>query len=245
MRMLVAGTSWVASEHREWLARQWVQAAATLNPGARMLLVDSASPGELPEHPALEILQLGDNIGHLESTSRDGWGRATMTMLARAAGMEVDWIGVWDADVLMVKPLAEMVAAMQQAGIQVASCPATPYLHWIEGIFVFEAEWLRRNLERIVKTYDWEGMQKGIFPEVRTRQAMGKDLRLFSLRGCRDDLGAISVENLWQSYPAGIDYLTHCSKIEVYRAIMGRYGIPEAVVAIRHDKILRCSAFGS
>lgn len=227
---LIAGTCYINNPLKEWLAAQWVAANARLNPGVPMLLVDSASPGRLPAHPDLQVLQLGDNLGHLQSTGVDGWGRAMMAIVETALAMAAPprWLAVWDADVLMTRPLEDMLRVMERAGSKAVSCAAKPYMHWIEGFFIFDVEWLRER--GLPARYDWQGMRLGVFPEDRMRQAIGGALRLLAMWGLRDDAGELTVENLWQLFPAGIDYLTHCSKVEVYREIMRRYGIPEAAV---------------
>lgn len=226
MRLVIAGTSSIKSKFREWLARQWVAAAVATAPGARLLLVDSASPGALPSHPDLEVIQLGDDIGHLGSSGRDGWGRATMTALDRIAASDADWAAVWDADMLFVREVRPLITALETAGLPVGLCRANPYPHWIEGLFFFRCDWLRAA--SLPAVYDWQSVHPGSFPEDRIRAAIGPAGHILPLRGMRDDHDELTPENVWNIFPTGLDYLTHCQNPDVYRAVMAHYDIEEA-----------------
>lgn len=230
-KILIAGTVYAGDSLKEWLAAQWVSAAVEKNPGSQLALIDSASPGCLPTHPSLKVIQLGNNIGHLQSTGQDGWGRALTAALDYACAGTWDWLAFWDADMLMTQEVAPVVAAMQGEGASAATCIAHPYRHWIEGIFYFDCQWLRGA--GIQAAYDWRGVCKGIFPEERIRAALGPSLRLLPFHGMRDDSHLLTRKNLWTAFPQGIHYLTHCQDKDVYREIMRRYRIPEARVGSR------------
>lgn len=224
-KFLIVGTCYIDTDLKAWLARQWVAAALATCPTAQLVLVDSASPIQLPSCERLSVVQLGDNIGHLQSTGRDGWGRAMTAAIAHAVRGDWDWVGFWDADVLMVRSLADMVGELRVTGAQAAGCIAMPYMHWVEGIFVFSRDWLARH--DVASAYDWESMRLGIFPEDRIRNAIGPDMKILPLIGMRDDSHELTQFNIWRYFPIGIDYLTHCKDKDVYRAVMRRYGVSE------------------
>ena len=85
-----------------------------------MLVVDSASP-DMPSIEGLEVLQLGDNIGHLKLTGRDGWGRAFCAGLQRAIDGRYDWAVHIETDLLFARPVADVIGKMGSVGVDVAA----------------------------------------------------------------------------------------------------------------------------
>lgn len=212
MRTLIFGTSYIADASALWVARQWLNLARTLSPEADLLMVDSASPVALPD--GVEVLQLGDNIGHLSRGGRDGWGRAFCVGLERARGY--DFAVHIECDLLFVRPVSQMIERMQKASVVVAAPWAMPYLYVETALMFMDMGYADAPYGWPAK-YDWAG---GIGqPELRMEKLLGDDLFIAPLRGTRDDLG--------NAVPEGMDYLTH-AKIGKYRALLRSAGVEEA-----------------
>lgn len=214
MDILIFGTSYVDTPERQWLVEQWAQVNQKQNPDCALLIVDSASPNPLPKD--VEVYQLGDNIGHLMGTGRDGWGRAFCKGLEIAIGEGFDYVALIDTDILFMPPVRPIFSEMKARRQVFASCDGPPY-SWIEGGIVFASTaWLWDV--GFVGQYDWPNMHRGIFPEFRLADIAGSSLTKLELYGRRNDDGVINVGNIGDV--AAIDWLTHCADIEVYKAFL-------------------------
>lgn len=218
------GTCWLKDDLRVWLCEQWYNAARILDPEADLLLVDCLSPFEIPVlgRSKLNFIQQETNIGHLESTNCDGWGRTLTVGLEWIMARDYEWGGVWDADVLMTKPMRDIVFYLKRINRRVGSCWC--YQHgWLEGIQYFDVNWLRET--KFTERYDWKNVKKPVFPERHMQKLMSPELFILPLNGIRDDFQQVTPENIWTLFPSGIDYLTHNNNKNVYEKIINKYNL--------------------
>lgn len=220
MKVLIFGTSYVEGQHSRYLFELWRDLVRKLNPGIDVLVVDSASP-DLPHTGDFTISQLGDNIGHLMKTGRDGWGRAFCEGLQRAIDEDYDYAAFIECDVLLAKPVMLVIRQMMRHDIDV-SCPmASPYSMIATEIMFMSAPAMRRLIEK----YDWENSPIMPYAETRIAEIFANDLWCLPCVGCRNDLGHITAQNMKQKFPAGIDWITHCEDVAVYREFLRMNGL--------------------
>jgi len=244
-RTLILGTSYVgegAQGYGAKLVTLWARLAQHLNPDTDILIVDSASP--TPPRDFLEpygfqrwtgrenrkysIYEFADNIGHLNTTRRDGWGRALCRGIEIAIEHEYDFIAYKDVDIVFTRPVAPIVDRLARHGIA-AACPMDPIYQFLEnGLMFLDVAYLRKS--RFVERYDWpnrgnEPLTPGSIPEVIFERLIGDELFILPLRGLRNDLDRVTVNNLAHAFPYGIDYLTHCKDFSIYERLLQMKGI--------------------
>jgi hypothetical protein len=217
----IFGTSYLEDATDFWLFKQWLNIHRTLNPHARLIVVDSASPvnpelADFPREDNEQLIQLGDNIGHLMRTGRDGWGRAFCHGLTIAGERGTDWIVHVETDLLLARPVEWMIGKMEISAVEVC-CPwALPYPFIETALMWFDGNWVRKH--DLVTRYDWEN-GRGL-PERRIEEIAGDDLWIAPLRGLRMDVREQAVQQ-----PS--DWITHAS-VAQYRQFLRANGIPEA-----------------
>lgn len=224
----IFGTSYLKDATDLWVFRQWLNINRTLNPDAHLLVVDSASPvspeiADFPREDHEQLIQLGDNIGHLSKTGRDGWGRAFCNGLVSSYG--ADWVVHMETDLLFARPVTQMLDRMEGAafgddfrstGVAVCAPWALPYPFLETALMFFDGRWLRT--QALAQRYDWENGRG--FPELRIETLIGDDLWIAPLRGLRMDVRE-------QPLPQPLDWVTHAS-VAQYRQFLRQNGIPEA-----------------
>jgi hypothetical protein len=206
MRVLIFGTSYCEGQPARYLFGQWLDLVTRLNPDADILVVDSASP-DLPDTGRAQVLQLGDNIGHLTKTGRDGWGRAFCAGLQRAVEGGYDWVVHVETDLLLARPAAPTLDRMARSGVKVAAPMAYPH-QFIETALMFIAVPFIREAD-LIRRYDWQSLKPDDWPEVKLERLVREDLFTLPLRGLRNDLRQITARNMRVVYPNGIDWITH------------------------------------
>ena len=222
VRTLLFGTSYVDTEDRRWLVDKWIRTTHRLNANCDILIVDSASPLPIDDLGLCSILQLGDNIGHLGSTGKDGWGRAFTAGLQRAADGLYDYVGLVDTDILFAFPATPIVAFMAENSINYATVRGDPY-PWMEGGIVFmNVKWMRDTA--FIAKYGWERMTSTEFPEYRLMDIAGNELYDLCLEGRRNDDGAITPENAHT-----VEWITHANR-GVYEAFLKAQGMRDLLV---------------
>lgn len=222
-RTLVFGTSYVAGQQAAYAYCQWADLVLALNPGAAVMAVDSASPC-LPRVPGVDVLRLEDNIGHLGSTGRDGWGRAFCKGLTAGLFGDYDRVAHIETDVLFARPVAEVFAKMEASGVKAAAPMAYPHQFVETGLMFFDGAWLRGS--RLAARYAWDVPYRRPFPEERVAALCGDALFALPLRGMRNDTGQLTAGNMRAMFPYGMDWLTHAEP-SVRRAFVEQAQLPE------------------
>lgn len=216
---LIIGTSYVKDATDLWVFRQWLHLNRTLNRHADIVVIDSDSPVPMdaagfPDADGERLIQLGDNIGHLSRTGRDGWGRAFCEGLAASAGY--DWVIHIETDLLLARPVQQVVDRMEISAVEVCAPWALPYPFVETALMWFDAHWVRKH--DLVQRYDWEN-GRGL-PERRIEEIAGGDLWIAPLRGLRMDVAR-------QELPMTLDWVTHAT-VAQYRQFLRQNGLQEA-----------------
>lgn len=214
------GTSYLKDATDLWVFKQWLAIHRTLNKHADLIVVDSASPvpleaADFPWGDNETLHQLGDNIGHLGKTGRDGWGRA-FSQGVTMAETATDWVVFVETDLLLARPVEQMIGRMELGAVEMC-CPwALPYPFVETALMFFDAHWLRAH--ELIRRYDWENGRT--LPEKRIEDIAGEDLWIAPLRGLRMDVRE-------QALPQPLDWVTHAT-VAQYRQFLRQNGIPEA-----------------
>ncbi len=249
LRILIVSTSYVADEPRKNLVEMWAGLHNKVNPDCDVVLIDSNSPfdpakflrgwgydsrpvGADPEwDPAVSrrrVLSFPDNIGHLNITGQDGWGRAMSKGIQIAIDGGYDYVFYNDSDALFARPAREVVDRLHRSGVKVAAPMVPQYLFMAQEVLFASVPYLR-DLDLIGK-YDWAGRAGSVhgpadIPEYRFEQIFGDDYWQLPYRVIRDDQGHLSIDSLTASFPYGIDCLHHASNPALYAAFLKRNGI--------------------
>ena len=221
----IFGTSYIVNEARQKMVRLWIELAVRLNPGFPIAIVDSASPFPVPDVHGVEIIQLGDNVGHLAGGGQDGGGRAFCAGLQWAIDRQLNFCAALDTDILFCRQIGPVFDQMRIAGWK-AAMPAGDTYPWPEnGLCFFDVEWLKQT--GFIGRYNWAAMRVGMIPEWHCKDICGRDLTILPYRGRRNDNGEVTVGNLEKLYPSGCDWLTHCVDPEPYHALLNMNGLSD------------------
>lgn len=215
MKRLVFGTSYIDNVERREVVALWYWLINQLT-SADILIVDSASPippeSFLPPLDGTMIFRFSDNIGHLNITGRDGWGRAFCKGLEHAIDNGYDQVACIDTDVLFARPIDPIFDKLAATGVKCAAPMDMTYWFIEAAIIFFDVKWLvERNF---IARYDWENPPAELSPanisERRVELACGNDFFCLPLRGLRNDKGMLKrTELVKERNPYGLDYLTH------------------------------------
>lgn len=248
LKILIFGTCYVQNDARRDVTRWWAAIHNQRNLDCDVLLVDSNSPFEpqkflkpfgfeyepiredVPIRTAhRKVISFPDNIGHLNITQQDGWGRAMSTGFQAAIDGGYDYVFYNDGDILFapqVRPIMERLAAKD---VKVAAPMDVLYWFMENGLLFANVDYLR-DIDFIGR-YDWSSrgsMAMGgplSAPEYVFEQIFGDEFWALPLRGLRNDYNQLSVTNIEESFFYGLDYVTHCADPALYLAFMKRNGI--------------------
>jgi hypothetical protein len=212
MSTLIFGTSYVGDQHSRYVFGLWRELVLRLNPGTDVLVVDSASP-YLPSTEGCELIQLGNNIGHLSRGGRDGWGRAFCAGIQYALDRDYEWVVHVETDLLFARPVADTLRKMTDSSVD-AACPMAYPHPFAETALMF----LRVPMlayDRFVQRYDWENSPVTPLPEARCEEILGDALFYLPLKGHRNDLNQVTAKNMPR-----LDWLTHCTDPALYREFL-------------------------
>jgi len=244
-RILIVGTSYVGSGaqgYGERLVTLWAKLAMHLNPGDDILIVDSASPNPPAvflepigfrrytgrEHRPRTVYEFEHNLGHLNTTGRDGWGRAICKGIELAYMDRYDYIAYMDVDIVFTRPVRPIIEKMARFGVK-AACPMDTLYNFLEnGLMFLDVAYLEAT--NFVERYDWPNrgnvaLTPQNIPEMIFEQLLEHSIFTLPLRGLRNDLDRVTVNNLAGSFPYGVDYLTHCKDFAVYERLLEMKGI--------------------
>lgn len=225
-RTLILGTSHIHGSAAAETFRIWADLTLRLNPGTDILVVDSASPMELPYFaPPLKYRLLPDNIGHLSRGGRDGWGRAFMTGAEHAIERDYDWMVNIECDLLFARPVAETIGKMARHGVLCAAPMAYPYQFTETALSFWSVPYLL--MSGLVERYDWENPPlNGLLPEQRIDAICAAEMFALPLRGMRNDQ-RVSPDQLRAMFPHGIDWIHHAD-LPVLRRFLEMNGLEES-----------------
>ena len=235
MRTLILGTAYIsaaqegAQNYAAKVVNLWARLTRHLNPGTDILIVDSASPTDVSEvtYPVdLTVLQLGDNIGHINVSNKDGWGRAFCAGVDEAIAKGYDYIAYCDVDIVNSLPVGPIIEKMDRCGVRVACPMDTQYAFLENGLMFLSVAYLRDS--NFVSRYNWPSRVRSSdpmdIPEMVFEKLMADELFTLPIRTYRDDQGVLTAHNLEHLFPYGLDALTH-TKFEVYQRFLELKGI--------------------
>ena len=256
MRTLILGTCYVSADkegaqnYSSRIVELWAKLAIHLNPGVDILLVDSASPkspgeflkplgfdywlidgpGPRPEQSPRMVVSFQDNLGHINTTGIDGWGRALSWGIECAIRRRYDYIAYMDADIICTFPVGPIIDKMARSGVK-AACPMDPSYQFLEnGLMFMEVNYLAES--KFVERYDWVSRKFSAdrmeIPERVFEELMEDVIFTLPIRGLRNDRDAVTVNNLAGASPYaknGLDYITHCRDFELYNRLLEMNGI--------------------
>jgi hypothetical protein len=204
---LIVGTSWVHGAAALEIFGIWRSLVGRLNPDADILVVDAGSPVAVIGDPRMDVIRLDTNVGHLSRGGRDGWGRAFSVGVQNAIDEKYDWLACLDCDLLLARPVAEIIDKMARSGVKCAAPMAIPYQFTETACSLWNVQYLK-DIDLIGK-YDWEHPPaNGLLPEQRIDQICAGEMFALPLRGFRNDM-RITAEQLPRMFPQGIDWIHH------------------------------------
>lgn len=205
-KTLILGTSYVHGAAAMEIFRMWVDLTRKLNPRVPLVVIDSDSP-ELLLFGGIDYVRFDTNIGHLSRGGRDGWGRAFSRGVKHAIDEEYDWLAALDCDLLLARPVAEIIDKMARNGVKAAAPMAFPYQFTETACSFWSVDYLREI--DLIGRYDWENPPaNGLLPEQRIDQICAGEMFALPLRGFRNDMG-VTAEQLPRLFPGGIDWIHH------------------------------------
>lgn len=221
----------IDSAFKRALVTLWAETVIRLNPDTDLLLIDSAGPV-----PAMEVLVVFGFSEAVDAPRRivrvetpadhpfAGWRRDFLLGMRFALMREPRFIAFIESDVIFTVPVAPIFRRMTAHNMGVAM-PFDPMYQFFEtGLAFYEGAVARANLDRLGQALDAADWPKEMVSEIALERVLGPLLHPLALRGCRDDINRLTVANLHQCYPWGLDYLTHCPDLAVYRKMLALNG---------------------
>jgi hypothetical protein len=209
-RTLIIGTSYVQGAAAAETFRMWADLTRRMNPDCDMLVIDSNSPWMptmLHGDPDLWFQQIGDNIGHLSRSGRDGWGRAFSQGIEYSIMKDYDWVVHIECDLLFARPVSEVIDRLVRNGVRAAAPMAIPY-QFVETALMFLSVPYIKEID-LIGRYDWERPPaNGLLPEQRIGAICAEAMFALPLRGFRNDMG-VTAAHLKRMFPQGIDWIHH------------------------------------
>ena len=247
-KILIFGTSYIADDARRDVCRWWATIHNQLNRDCDVLLVDSDSPfspgkflapygfdhvrifdGQPIAQAHRRVISFPDNIGHLNITGQDGWGRAMSRGFEHAILNGYDYVLYNDSDILFTRRAREFVERMAKKNINVSAPMDVIYWFMENGIMFAKVDYLK-DIDFLAK-YDWKSRPSKIdgsprsVPEYIFEQIFGDEFWPLPARTFRNDQNNLSVETIKNGLYYGLDALTHCADPALYRAFLERNGI--------------------
>jgi GT2 family glycosyltransferase len=233
-RTLIFATSYIADFTRRDLVSLWAKVTTKLNPDHDILLVDSASPVDPREFLGWADYSVGapitrsvyrfpENIGHLNITGKDGWGRGFCKGIEIAIERGYEYMAHVDSDLIFCRPVEPIIEKLEKYGVKVAMPMGHPYL-FTETAALFVSVPYLKEIDFVGK-YNWEVPVAGRIPEMRCEDIFGDDLFCLPLRGMRNDGNLITWKNFDKMFPYGLDFFTHSQDMGLYDRLLKKNGI--------------------
>lgn len=243
MKVLIVGTTRVTSDENRALLQLWANLIETHSRDCGVVVIDSCSPVPIREilprwtHKTISdddhvprnlgpraVVSFERDIGRLETGGGDGCGQAFCKGIEIAIAGGYDIVVNLETDLLFARPVRPIAERVMRHSVAVAA--PMDSLHWfIETQAMFmSVRWLREI--DYVRTYDWKRTSRTPeFHELYMERIAGDRLFTLPLRGMRNDLDKVTVNNLHLAFPRGIDYISHCRDFQMYRAFLAMNGI--------------------
>ena len=246
LRTLVFGASWCDTEEKRELCKLWARSMEKIAPECDILVIDCNSPFRpgaflkplgyieaavsplcFPRNSGNRVASsFADNIGHLSLGGQDGWGRSFCKGLEIAIAAKYDYVVYIEPDLLFAPKVMPIIEKMHRAGVK-AACPIDFCYHFINNEIMFLNVDYIRDIDFVGK-YDWQNPPPppfDIVPERRCEKILADELFILSLRGARNDFHNITVGNLEQAFPLGVDWITHCRDFAIYETFARMKGL--------------------
>lgn len=233
-RTLIVSTCYIGAGAQGYgirLVELWAKLLRYLNPITDAIMIDSASPTDptdMLKKYNIKTRRFDDNIGHLNVSGKDGWGRAFCKGVEIAINLGYEHICYMDADIIFARAVAPIIDKLAKFGVK-AACPMDITYNFIEnGIMFLDVGYLKES--KFIERYDWPSRTIGTtdatnIPEVAFEKLLEDVLFTLPLRGIRNDFDRITANNLAFSFPYGLDFLTHCKDFAIYERFLEMKGI--------------------
>lgn len=241
LRTLVIGPNWTPNEEQRELCKLWAKCIDRVAPNCDVLVIDCDSPFRPEvflkwldyttyaydhEFPMRRVFDFGDNVGHLFSGGKDGWGRAICKGVEIAIAAQYDYLAVIETDTLFSRPITTIIEKMDRAGVKVA-CPLNITWQTIStSTMFFNVNYLKDI--NFVDQYDWPNRRKEgneSLPERVCEHIFQDELFILPFRGIVNDRHQVTRANLKEAFPFGCDWITHCKDFGVYEEFMRLNGV--------------------
>lgn len=226
-RILIAGTSFIETEHSLALFNMWFRVIKTLNPNEDFVLVDACSPFDPRLHVPKDtnVFRWDENVGAITRGGKDGCGRSMCKVIELAIEGDYDYIAICESDAIFCQPVRPIINRMHKADVKVASIGlANPY-HFLEwSTCFFNVRYLEET--KFVERYSWETTPSWPLVEMRLEHLFGDDLFTLPYRGIRNEGNMVNVANIANMFPyQNPDWMTHCADLNVYIQLLKLNGI--------------------
>jgi hypothetical protein len=225
-RPLIFGTSYVPTRERLRVVELWAKVTRKLNPDCDIILIDSASPVNLKEvcdATGIEYWSFPDNIGHLNLTGKDGWGRAFCKGVEVAIERGYEYFVNLDSDLIFCKPCLPIIERMRCDGVKAAAPMDHVYLFLETAVSFYQTAYMQES--RFIESYNWEKGPTDAAPERQLEVLFSDRLWCLPLRGYRNDHWEVTHATIRTNFPYGLDYLTHVSDFSLYNRLLQMNGI--------------------
>jgi hypothetical protein len=230
MKVLIFGTMYLRDEKSCLFVNAWYECWRRYNSQHDFLLIDSNSDEkwlqklDIPVQRDIRqyddvfsvridkretIVSFPDNIGHLFSTGRDGWGRAFCAGIANATYNHYDYAVHIESDLLFKGRVSDIVEEMREKSYPVLSTKSWVHGFLETGLMFMNVSFL--NNICFLSKYNWQSLTRKDYPEWIISGILGmQNIHLKYWIGDRNDFGQIKDDDVKKCI-----YLTHCNEQQV------------------------------
>jgi hypothetical protein len=227
MKVLIFGTMYLKNEMSCKFVNAWYECWQRYNSQYDFLLIDSNSDEKWIQKLDMtvqrkiiqsydiftisidkreNIISFPDNIGHLFSTGRDGWGRAFCTGIANGIFNNYDYVVHIESDLLFKGNVSDIVKEMHEKSYPILSTKSWVHEFLETGLMFMSVSFLN-NIQFLSK-YNWKSLTRKDYPEWIIPNIIGtQNVNLKYWIGDRNDFGQIKDNDVKKCI-----YLTHCNK---------------------------------
>ena len=234
--ILIVAPIHVASDKEKTLIEFWRAAVERFNPGIDWLMVDDGSPadwlavcdfgpdvtrialdGSTPRPVPLvgphTVAGFGTNFGHPLSHGRDGPARSIATGMAAAIANGYRHVVVLENDLYTRVDLRAAVGQMRASGAKVVTKRVQPFKFVETGFMICDAAHV--SAVRFAERYPY--LKPILIPQPEwLYEAILGEVTAAPWRGGRNDDNRFDASTV-----SGLDFLTHCRDLDLYRKFIG------------------------